>query len=83
MERSCIEKAKLVSEDERESGARALLNLGHTFGHAIEAALGYGRWLHGEAVAAGTCMAADLSLRMMMQIRDRALDAYQRILRTI
>jgi 3-dehydroquinate synthase len=64
VEHSCREKARLVSEDERESGARALLNLGHTFGHAIEAAMGYGEWLHGEAVAAGMCMAADLSVRM-------------------
>ena len=64
VERSCVNKAEVVSEDERESGARALLNLGHTFGHAIEAGLGYGQWLHGEAVAAGMCMAGDLSVRM-------------------
>jgi len=64
VERSCVNKARLVSEDERESGARALLNLGHTFGHAIEAGLGFGEWLHGEAVAAGTCVAADLSARL-------------------
>lgn len=64
VERSCRNKALLVSEDERETGARALLNLGHTFGHAIEAGLGFGTWLHGEAVAAGTCMAADLSARL-------------------
>lgn len=61
--RSCQNKAKLVAEDERETGKRALLNLGHTFGHAIEAGAGYGQWLHGEAVAAGTVMAADLSAR--------------------
>ena len=61
--RSCEIKAAIVEEDEREHGRRALLNLGHTFGHAIEAALGYGRWLHGEAVAAGTVMALDLSVR--------------------
>lgn len=64
VERSCRNKAEIVAADERESGERALLNLGHTFGHAIEAAMGYGNWLHGEAVAAGMCMAADLSLRL-------------------
>ena len=62
--RSCEIKAELVAQDERESGVRALLNLGHTFGHAIETHAGYGQWLHGEAVAAGTVMAADLSCRM-------------------
>lgn len=62
--RSCRNKAEVVAEDERESGVRALLNLGHTFGHAIEAGMGYGTWLHGEAVAAGTMMAADLSVRL-------------------
>lgn len=62
--RSCKNKAEVVAIDEREAGERALLNLGHTFGHAIENAMGYGVWLHGEAVAAGTMMAADLSLRM-------------------
>lgn len=62
--RSCQNKAEVVAADERESGERALLNLGHTFGHAIENAMGYGVWLHGEAVAAGTMLAADLSLRM-------------------
>jgi 3-dehydroquinate synthase len=55
-----------VGQDERESGARALLNLGHTFGHAIEAGLSYGTWLHGEAVAAGSVLAARLSQRMGM-----------------
>lgn len=59
--RSCENKAEVVGRDEQESGERALLNLGHTFGHAIEHALGYGSWLHGEAVAAGMCMAARLS----------------------
>ncbi len=58
---SCRNKAEIVAADERELGERALLNLGHTFGHAIEAGLGYGRWLHGEAVAAGTMMAIELS----------------------
>jgi 3-dehydroquinate synthase len=62
--RSCELKARVVAEDERESGARALLNFGHTFGHAIEAATGYGAWLHGEAVAAGMVMAAELSALM-------------------
>jgi 3-dehydroquinate synthase len=61
---SCRIKAQVVSEDEHESGVRAILNLGHTFGHAIETGMGYGNWLHGEAVAAGMVMAADLSCRM-------------------
>ncbi|MDH3673201.1 MAG: 3-dehydroquinate synthase [Gammaproteobacteria bacterium] len=61
---SCENKAEVVSADEREADERALLNLGHTFGHAIEAGLGYGTWLHGEAVAAGMAMAADLSQRL-------------------
>ncbi|MBM4181158.1 MAG: 3-dehydroquinate synthase [Betaproteobacteria bacterium] len=62
--RSCENKAEVVAADERESGQRALLNLGHTFGHAIEAGMGYGNWLHGEGVSAGTMLAADLSLRL-------------------
>jgi len=62
--RCCEIKAAVVAEDEREVGVRALLNFGHTFGHAIESGLGYGKWLHGEAVAAGMVMAADLSQRM-------------------
>lgn len=61
IERSCAIKAEVVAEDERESGRRAILNFGHTFGHAIENCLGYGEWLHGEAVAAGMVMAAKLS----------------------
>ena len=61
--RSCEIKAEVVAEDERESGARALLNFGHTFGHAIESAAGYGTWLHGEAVAAGMALAARFSVR--------------------
>lgn len=64
IEQSCRHKAEVVAADERESGARALLNLGHTFGHAIETGAGYGAWLHGEAVAVGTLMAADLSRRL-------------------
>lgn len=63
IERSCINKAEVVAEDETESGVRATLNLGHTFGHAIETGMGYGEYLHGEAVAIGTCQAADLSRR--------------------
>ncbi|PIX98532.1 MAG: 3-dehydroquinate synthase, partial [Hydrogenophilales bacterium CG_4_10_14_3_um_filter_58_23] len=62
--RSCENKAELVIADEHEGGVRALLNLGHTFGHAIEAGMGYGNWLHGEAVAAGTMLAAALSQRL-------------------
>ena len=62
--RSCQNKAEVVAADEHETGERALLNLGHTFGHAIENAMGYGVWLHGEAVAAGTMLAADLSQRL-------------------
>ena len=62
--RSCELKAEIVAQDEREHGRRALLNLGHTFGHAIELHAGYGEWLHGEAVAAGTCMAAAFSQRL-------------------
>jgi 3-dehydroquinate synthase len=62
--RSCVHKAEIVAADEQENGVRALLNLGHTFGHAIETGLGYGKWLHGEAVAAGTVMAARLSALM-------------------
>lgn len=61
---SCEEKAAIVAADEREGGIRATLNLGHTFGHAIETAMGYGSWLHGEAVATGMVMAADLSMRL-------------------
>jgi len=58
---SCQDKADIVAQDEREGGIRALLNLGHTFGHAIETGMGYGEWLHGEAVGAGICLAAKLS----------------------
>lgn len=67
IERSCANKAEVVAADELETakeGGRALLNLGHTFGHAIETGAGYGTWLHGEAVAAGTVMAAELSRRL-------------------
>ena len=64
IERSCRNKAEVVAADEMEAGERALLNLGHTFGHAIETDTGYGAWLHGEAVGVGMCMAADLSARL-------------------
>ncbi len=75
VERCCGNKAAIVAADEREAGERALLNLGHTFGHAIEAARGYGDWLHGEAIAAGMCMAARMSARLgwiTAEDRDRA-----------
>ncbi|MDX1504829.1 MAG: 3-dehydroquinate synthase [Spongiibacter sp.] len=62
--RSCVNKANVVAEDEREGGRRAILNLGHTFGHAIETAEGYGKWLHGEAVAAGMVLAMMLSCEL-------------------
>jgi 3-dehydroquinate synthase len=64
IQRSCEIKADVVRQDEREGGLRAILNFGHTFGHAIEAGMGYGVWLHGEAVGCGMVMAADLSHRL-------------------
>ena len=64
IQRSCEIKAEVVRQDEREGGLRAILNFGHTFGHAIEAGLGYGKWLHGEAVGCGMVMAAELSCRL-------------------
>ncbi|UUY09082.1 3-dehydroquinate synthase [Pseudomonas sp. J452] len=76
IERSCAAKARVVGADERESGLRAILNLGHTFGHAIETHMGYGVWLHGEAVGAGTAMALEMSTRLgwiSSDERDRAL----------
>jgi len=75
--RSCELKAAVVSADERETGLRAILNFGHTFGHAIEAGLGYGKWLHGEAVGCGMVLASDLSVRLGLMPRafcDRMLD---------
>ncbi|MDY6982849.1 MAG: 3-dehydroquinate synthase [Pseudomonadota bacterium] len=69
---SCEEKAAIVAADETEGGIRAILNLGHTFGHAIETAMGYGEWLHGEAVATGMVMAADLSWRLGYITQDDA-----------
>jgi 3-dehydroquinate synthase len=68
--RSCEIKASVVAADEREADVRAILNFGHTFGHAIEAGLGYGQWLHGEAVACGMVMAADLSFRLGLVPQD-------------
>ncbi|MBU0915122.1 3-dehydroquinate synthase [Aquabacterium parvum] len=70
--RSCEIKAWVVGQDEKESGLRAILNYGHTFGHAIEAGLGYGEWLHGEAVGCGMVMAADLSARLGLIDADTA-----------
>jgi 3-dehydroquinate synthase len=64
VERSCEIKSAVVAADEKESGIRAILNFGHTFGHAIESGLGYGKWLHGEAVGCGMVMATDLSYRL-------------------
>ncbi|WP_312151419.1 3-dehydroquinate synthase [Pseudomonas sp.] len=78
--RSCAAKAAVVGADERESGVRATLNLGHTFGHAIETHMGYGVWLHGEAVAAGTVMALEMSMRLGWSdqpARDRAIRLHQ------
>jgi 3-dehydroquinate synthase len=77
--RSCEIKAEVVGQDEREGGLRAILNFGHTFGHAIEAGLGYGAWLHGEAVGCGMVMASELSARLGMVSADFA----QRIRRLI
>jgi 3-dehydroquinate synthase len=79
--RCCANKARIVAADETEQGVRALLNLGHTFGHAIEAGLGFGTWLHGEAVAAGCVMAAELSERMGLlttEQRERTVRLFQR-----
>ena len=81
IEQSCLNKAEVVAQDEREGGVRATLNLGHTFGHAIEAGMGYGVWLHGEAVAAGTVMAADLSRRLGWideEVEERAIALLRR-----
>jgi len=72
VQRSCELKAQVVAADERESGQRAILNFGHTFGHAIEAGVGYGEWLHGEAVGTGMVMAAELSARAGTLSRDDA-----------
>ncbi len=79
IERSCANKAEVVAVDERECGLRAILNLGHTFGHAIETALGYGQWLHGEAVAAGMMLAMQLSAKLG-KISDSELMAFKKLL---
>ncbi|GAA5524325.1 3-dehydroquinate synthase [Microbulbifer aestuariivivens] len=79
VERSCRNKADVVAADERESGRRAILNFGHTFGHAIEAVQGYGQWLHGEAVAAGMVMAAELS-RLRGDIPDALVERIRSLL---
>lgn len=76
--RSCANKAEVVAADEKETGERALLNLGHTFGHAIETGMGYGKWLHGEAIAAGTLIAAELS-RQLGWLDESALERIERI----
>jgi 3-dehydroquinate synthase len=75
--RSCEIKAAVVGQDEREAGLRAILNFGHTFGHAIETGLGYGRWLHGEAVGCGMAMAAELSvdLGLLPEAQQQRLSA--------
>jgi len=78
VERSCRNKAEVVAADETEQGERATLNLGHTFGHAIETGLGYGVWLHGEAVAAGTMMAAVLS-RALGWLTDEDVERIERL----
>lgn len=70
--RSCEIKSDVVAQDEKEGGVRATLNFGHTFGHAIEAGMGYGEWLHGEAVGCGMVMAADLSVRVGQLSADEA-----------
>ncbi|OLU20592.1 3-dehydroquinate synthase [Pseudomonas sp. PA1(2017)] len=80
IERSCAAKARVVGADEKETGVRATLNLGHTFGHAIETQMGYGVWLHGEAVAAGTVMALEMSHRLGWidaDERDRGIRLFQ------
>lgn len=79
--RSCVAKATIVGADEKESGIRATLNLGHTFGHAIETHMGYGVWLHGEAVSAGTVMALEMSTRLgwiSAAERNRAIRLFKR-----
>jgi 3-dehydroquinate synthase len=79
--RSCEIKAEIVGRDEREQGERALLNLGHTFGHAIESATNYSGWLHGEAVGAGMLLAADMSQRLGW-VRPQDVERVEGILRS-
>ena len=81
IDRSCKNKAEIVAADEKESGKRALLNLGHTFGHAIETGMGYGNWLHGEAIASGMVMAARMSEQLgniSSDDTDRVIDIIER-----
>jgi len=80
VKKSCELKARVVAADEREAGERALLNFGHTFGHAIETGTGYGAWLHGEAVAAGMVMAAELSL-LMGQLKKTEVSRVRELLK--
>ena len=82
IERSCANKARIVAADEREGGMRAILNLGHTFGHAIETAQGYGNWLHGEAVATGMLLALRLSANRGM-IAESEVDDFAHLLQII
>ena len=82
IERSCAIKARVVAADEREGGLRAILNLGHTFGHAIETAQGYGSWLHGEAVATGMLLAMQMSARRGW-ISNSEVDIYRNLLRSM
>ncbi len=82
IERSCSNKARVVAADEREVGLRAILNLGHTFGHAIETAQGYGKWLHGEAVAAGMVLALRLSA-LLGKIDSAEVETLQELLRRV
>ena len=82
VERCCMSKARIVEDDETESGSRALLNFGHTFGHAIEAGLGYGKWLHGEAVAVGMLLASRLSV-LMGSLTQSDWDRIERLLSSI
>ena len=81
IERSCLNKAKIVSADETEKGIRAILNLGHTFGHAIETFQNYSGWLHGEAVAAGMVMASKLSM-LMGQLTQSEFDRIKNLIKS-
>jgi 3-dehydroquinate synthase len=82
VQRSCEIKAAVVAQDERESDVRAILNFGHTFGHAIEAGLGFGQWLHGEAVAAGMVLGTALSVKLGLidpMLNDRMVTLLKRL----
>ncbi len=82
IKKSCQIKADIVAADEKEQGVRALLNLGHTFGHAIETGLGYGKWLHGEAISTGMVLAASMSARMGWITEDQVKRVKTLLLRT-